>query len=60
MEFIFELGDTVILVGDAVSGTVIGRVEYVDEEPCYYVKCDGNDGSKSRYWFAQSLLNKGF
>lgn len=58
MGFAFELGDEVVMIGTVVAGIVVGRVEYVDAERVYLVKCDAANEAKLRHWLDESLLTK--
>lgn len=58
MGFAFELGEEVVMIGTAVAGVVVGRVEYIDTERAYLVKCDAANEAKSRHWLDESLLTK--
>lgn len=58
MGFVFELGDEVVMIGTVVAGVVVGRVEYIDAERAYLVKCDATNEAKSRHWLDESLLVK--
>lgn len=55
MSFTFEMGKRVSLIGGALSGVIVGRVEYADAERAYLLDCD-EDGKKRRHWLDESLL----
>ena len=54
--FAFELSQDVRLVRTGEAGTVVGRAEYVDAIPSYYVRYTAADGRQAEAWWAQSAL----
>lgn len=56
MTFKFNLGDEVTLQISGESGTVIGRAEYVNSTPSYYVRYRSADGRAIEAWWTGDAL----
>ncbi len=54
--FSFSLGQEVRLVRSGETGVVVGRAEYTDSAPSYYVRYAAGDGRLDERWWAQSAL----
>ena len=54
--FSFSLGQEVRLVRSGEAGVVIGRAEYTDSNPSYFVRYAAGDGRLDERWWAQSAL----
>lgn len=54
--FAYTLGQAVTLSQSGETGSVIGRAEYVHDEPKYLVRYLAGDGRQVKDWIAQSAL----
>ncbi|WP_267422700.1 hypothetical protein [Methylobacterium sp. GC_Met_2] len=54
--FSFSLGQEVRLVRSGEAGVVVGRAEYTDAAPSYFVRYAAADGRLDERWWAQSAL----
>jgi len=50
-DFQHEVGDKVVLIDSNENGTVIGRAEYLDDTPSYYVRYVDATGHQKQGWF---------
>lgn len=55
-EFAHELGAAVTIAASGESGTVIGRAEYVESTPNYWVRYKAADGRAVEAWWSGSAL----
>lgn len=58
-DFKFELGQLVRLARSQEEGEIIGRAEYVNMEPHYYVRYVAGDGRLCETWWGESALAEG-
>lgn len=56
MELKFELKQVVKLIESDETGTVIGRAEYANSEPSYYVRYKAGDGRQVESWWGESSI----
>lgn len=49
--FLYEINDAVSIKGTPRNGTVIGRAEYLDDSPAYFVRYVNHDGDVVKKWF---------
>lgn len=54
--FSFSLGQMVIIGASGERGRVLGRAEYLDSAPSYFVRYKGADGRAVECWWGQSAL----
>ena len=57
-KFKHELGATVKLEASDESGTVVGRVEYENDENCYWIRYLAGDGRQTKAWWNESDLSE--
>lgn len=55
-KFIFDLGASVFLEMSQEQGKVIGRAEYADHPPSYFVRYVAADGRQCEAWFDGTAL----
>lgn len=55
-QFLFNLGDKVALEMSQEQGRVIGRAEYADHPPSYFVRYVAADGRQVQEWFDGAAL----
>ncbi len=54
--FNFEIGTVVVIMASNVTGTVVGRAEYVASENSYLVRYGSTQESPSEAWCSESAL----
>ena len=54
--FEFNLGEHVQLVTSSEKGSVIGRAEYTNRPPQYYVRYEAGDGRQVEAWWDGDAL----
>lgn len=55
--FKFELNQTVTISISGEVGKVIGRAEYANSEPAYFVRFKAADGRAVESWWTQDALS---
>jgi hypothetical protein len=55
-DFRFTLGQRVKITCSGETGEIVGRAEYVNSEPCYYIRYARADGVADNSWWAESAL----
>ncbi len=56
MPFEFNLGQSVKLIGSDEQGYVVGRAEYQESSPSYFVRYRAADGRLTEAWWPASAL----
>lgn len=51
-----KLGEKVKLTTSDEVGTIVGRAQYLQSEPSYYVRYKAADGRQTECWWAASAL----
>lgn len=54
--FEFEIGQPVVIVASGERAEVIGRAEYRDSNPSYYLRYKAADGRATEAWWNGSAL----
>lgn len=57
-EFEFEIGQGVQLAMSGEEGYVIGRAEYMESVPSYFVRYRAGDGRQVEAWWSGASLRK--
>lgn len=52
----FELNQVVTLIESEEQGIVVGRAEYTNSEPHYFVRYRAGDGRQVEQWWGESAL----
>lgn len=52
----FQLGTKVLIAISGEAGQIIGRAEYLDSHPQYYVRYTAADGRATTAWWEESAL----
>ena len=52
-----ELGAMVKLITSDEVGTIVGRAEYLNSEPSYYVRYKAADGRQTECWWSSSAVS---
>lgn len=55
--FTINLGDKATITASTETGEVIGRAEYTNSEPTYYLRYKASDGRAVEQWWSQSALS---
>ena len=52
--YVFDIGQQVAFSTSKNPGTVVGRAEYIDSAPSYYVRFIDGHGDQKKEWFSES------
>lgn len=52
----YQIGQRISLTESDEEGYVVGRAEYENAEPSYYVRYRAADGRQSECWWSESAL----
>ena len=55
-DFMFDLGNEVVIVCSGESGQIIGRADYLDGDDMYNIRYKAADGRAVEAWWAESAI----